>query len=579
MITEHTDLKIELLPEHIIDQIKAGEVLERPASLIKELVENSIDAKASKIDIQIVENGLDLIAIEDDGVGMSFDNLPFAFLRHATSKIKKFDDLYHLRSYGFRGEALASVAATSRVTCQTQPKDLSQSGGKIIINGGLEELLVPMKNPKHGTSIFIKNLFYNTPARLKFIKSKTSERIQMRKMLYAFLLSHPEIAFTIKWDDKEKESYSKEDEKNYYKRFSDIVYPKKKEAAPILIASNDYDGHKVTVVFTLIPSKNSPNKHQYLFANNRLFFDKNYHQTIIRNTDSIWKYGESGHYAIFIEAPPEEIDVNVHPNKTQIKFSKSDVVYSLLVSSIKNAIADYYKQNAPQATPKLIGNEITSYTEQSFIDQETQRYHSLIDLSSKQFDSKPIPSVATTSVNPQLTNSDLFITINSRYFLFKEASNFYLVDKTYALLIYLNKLILQALQSEDFISPLLISEPLSFSEQIDSSLLELKKCGYELDRLNKDVLVLRTIPRNIHRNLIKVSALLLGNYFIKSKSSKYEAQKFLTNTQFINSLLQAEIDLIPTEVIFSLFENDKNLLFQNSKLLTFENLAKLYNEK
>lgn len=579
MITEHADLKIELLPEHIIDQIKAGEVLERPASLIKELIENSIDAKASKIDVQIVENGLDLIAIEDDGIGMSFENLPFAFLRHATSKIKKFDDLYHLRSYGFRGEALASVAATSRVTCQTQPKDLSLSGGKLIINGGIEELLVPMKNPKHGTSIFIKNLFYNTPARLKFIKSKTSERIQMRKMLYAFLLSHPEIAFTIKWDDKEKETYSKEEEKNYLKRFSDIVYPKKKEAAPILIASNEYDGHKVTIVFTLVPLKNSPNKHQYLFANNRLFFDKNYHQTIIRNTDSIWKYGESGHYAVFIETPPEEIDVNVHPNKTQIKFSKSDVVYSLLVSSIKNAIADYYKQNAPQSTSHIVGNDITSFTEQSFIDQETQRYHSLIDLSAKQFDSKPIPSVASTSLPPLANHPDMFISLNSRYFLFKDAQDFFLAEKNHALLIYLNKLIMLALQSEESISPLLISEPLTFSEQIDSSLVELKKCGYELDRLNKDILVLRTIPRNIHRNLIKISALLLGNYFIKNKLTQFDSTKFLNNTQYINVEVQTEIDQIPNDVIFSLFENDKNILIQNSKLLTLDKLAKLYNEK
>jgi DNA mismatch repair protein MutL len=575
MITEHADLKIELLPEHIIDQIKAGEVLERPASLIKELIENSIDAKASKIDIQIVENGLDLIAIEDDGIGMSIDNLPYAFLRHATSKIKKFDDLYHLRSYGFRGEALASVAATSRVTCQTQPQDLAKFGGKIIINGGIEELLVPMKNPKHGTSLFIKNLFYNTPARLKFIKSKTSERIQMRKMLYAFLLSHPEIAFSIKWDDKEKETYSKEEDKNYYKRFSDIVYPKKKEAAPILIAQNEYDGHKVTVVFTLIPSKNSPNKHQYLFANNRLFFDKNLHQTIIRNTDSIWKYGESGHYAIFIETPPEEIDVNVHPNKTQIKFSKSDVVYSLLVSSIKDAISKYYKNSRPENGQ----SSVPIFTEQTFIDQNTERYHSLIGLSTKEFDSKPIPSIDSNNYTNHPLSEETFIALNHHFFIFKDNEEFYLAEKYSVLLHYLKNLINQALESEENISPLLISEPLQFSESLDIALPELKRCGYELDRLNKDILVLRTIPRNIHRNLIRISALLIGNFFIKYKLNKFDPIKFLNSSNYFNEEIIKEIDLVPLNVVYSLLEKNKHELIHISKKLTAERLVKFFNEK
>lgn len=575
MITEHADLKIELLPEHIIDQIKAGEVLERPASLIKELIENSIDAKASKIDIQIVENGLDLIAIEDDGIGMSIDNLPYAFLRHATSKIKKFDDLYHLRSYGFRGEALASVAATSRVTCQTQPQDLAKSGGKIIINGGIEELLVPMKNPKHGTSLFIKNLFYNTPARLKFIKSKTSERIQMRKMLYAFLLSHPEIAFSIKWDDKEKETYSKEEDKNYYKRFSDIVYPKKKEATPILIAQNDYDGHKVTVLFTLIPSKNSPNKHQYLFANNRLFFDKNLHQTIIRNTDSIWKYGESGHYAIFIETPPEEIDVNVHPNKTQIKFSKSDVVYSLLVSSIKDAISKYYKNSRTENEQ----SSVPIFTEQTFIDQNTERYHSLIGLSTKEFDSKPIPSIDSNNYTNHPLSEETFIALNHHFFIFKDNEEFYLAEKNSVILHYFKNLITQALESEENISPLLISEPLQFSESLDIALPELKRCGYELDRLNKEILVLRTIPRNIHRNLIRVSAMLIGNFFIKCKLNKFDPIKFLNSSNYFNDEIIKEIDLVPLNVVYSLLEKNKLELIHISKKLTAERLVKFFNEK
>jgi len=189
---------IEILPEHIIDQIKAGEVLERPASLIKELIENSLDAGSTEIHLHLIENGMDLLSIEDNGHGMTFKNLPYAFLRHATSKLKTFEDIYRLHSFGFRGEALASVASSARLTCTTQPQDLSLEGGKITINGGHTELLIAQRSSTPGTSIFIKDLFFNTPARLKFIKSKTSEKSALKKIIYSFVLSNPQVTFTIK---------------------------------------------------------------------------------------------------------------------------------------------------------------------------------------------------------------------------------------------------------------------------------------------------------------------------------------------------------------------------------------------
>ncbi len=214
-------MNIELLPAHIIDQIKAGEVLERPAALLKELIENSIDAGSSEIHIQIIDNGLTLLSIEDNGCGMNFDNLPKAFLRHATSKLKNFEDLYQLQTFGFRGEALASVASSARVTCISQPENLTESGGKIIINGGHQELLTPQKQGQKGTSLYIKDLFFNTPVRLKFIKSKTSEKAHLKKMIYSFIFSHPEIIFSVKFDDKEKEIYKKLPPQEFKKRLDE----------------------------------------------------------------------------------------------------------------------------------------------------------------------------------------------------------------------------------------------------------------------------------------------------------------------------------------------------------------------
>ena len=141
---------IKLLPEHLIDQIKAGEVVERPSSLIKELLENSIDADSDKIEIQIVENGLELISVEDNGKGMSFKDLPYAFCRHATSKIERYEDLYKLHSYGFRGEALASISSSSKLICQSIPKDLT-NGGRIEIDGGRQTSLSHVTGNKNGT--------------------------------------------------------------------------------------------------------------------------------------------------------------------------------------------------------------------------------------------------------------------------------------------------------------------------------------------------------------------------------------------------------------------------------------------
>ena len=149
---------INLLPEFLVNQIKAGEVIERPASLLKELIENSIDASATQIDVHIIDNGLELVSVKDNGKGMTFQELPFAFCRHATSKIENLEDLYKLSSYGFRGEALASISSISRLTCRSISKD--GHGGKIIFHGSKQISHHPLQNNKPGTSLFIQDLFY-----------------------------------------------------------------------------------------------------------------------------------------------------------------------------------------------------------------------------------------------------------------------------------------------------------------------------------------------------------------------------------------------------------------------------------
>ena len=196
--------KIELLPEHIVNQIKAGEVVESPATLLKELVENSIDASSDKIEITVSDDLTSFISVKDNGHGISKENLPLAFTRHATSKISSFNDIYRIYSFGFRGEALASIAAVSDLSCRTTHKNETCSAE--IKNGQISELSSHQSGQSSGTEIFINNLFYNTPARLKFIRSKNSELNKLKKIIDVFIISNPAL-FPMTLGNKEKHFY------------------------------------------------------------------------------------------------------------------------------------------------------------------------------------------------------------------------------------------------------------------------------------------------------------------------------------------------------------------------------------
>lgn len=506
-------MNIEILPEHIIDQIKAGEVLERPAALLKELIENSIDAKSSEINIHLIENGLSLLSIEDNGIGIDFANLPKAFLRHATSKLKRFEDLYNLHSYGFRGEALASLAASARVTCITQPENLTIAGGKLIIHGGKEELLTSQIINQQGTSLYIKDLFYNTPARLKFIKSKTSEKIHLKKILYSFILSHPEIQFAIKWDDKEKEFFKKYSENDFSKRIENI-FPSN---STIRKAQETYQNYSVSVFYTLEASRNSTHKHQYLFVNSRYFQDKSLHQTILRNLDFIWSHGESGHYVVMITTPPDAIDVNVHPNKTQIKFLDSDIVYSLLVTALKSSM----KQKTTEvAVPKIFQTPL--------IGQNIGQFSSL-ELTSSQFTQGP----------PVEREEESLSIIDQEYAILKKDNHYFILD-----LLKLTKNILlsqmeKSLKNEESISPLLVSEPYKVKNTlIDKKFDSIKKIGFEFDRLNSEVIILRTMPKHLPRAILNFATTALFD-FSCSHAGEFQLSSFET---FLQKYKEAKVD-------------------------------------
>lgn len=518
MTSTDSNPKIEILPEHIIDQIKAGEVLERPASLLKELMENSLDAGSTEIHLHLIENGMDLLSIEDNGHGMTFKNLPYAFLRHATSKLKSFEDLYRLHSFGFRGEALASVAASARVTCTTQPKDLTQEGGKIIINGGHTELLIAQQSSTPGTAIYIKDLFFNTPARLKFVKSKVSEKSALKKMIYSFVLSHPQVTFTIKWDDKEKEIFKACEPGQDIERIAQVFYSKKTDVSNIVFSEENYDGYRVRVYFTKDTHTTPQYRHHYLFANKRFFQDKSLHQALLRNVDAFWRFGESGHYVVQITTPAEDIDVNVHPNKTQIKFLRSDVVYSLLVTSLKAGV----KKSAPQISFESSGP--ASSAPSFFSRDENQSF----DLMNLQSDGEQQTGQENSLFQREFNRFEApkFQRIQDE-FIIVDLGKPYLIDLKALMLDYFCDELESFTLSEESTGPLLISEPFKVLKgKIDSQFESLKALGFEFDRLNAEYIVLRTIPKFLPQSLLFSLTEALIKYFERPKIDSFDKNSY-----------------------------------------------------
>jgi DNA mismatch repair protein MutL len=553
MDKQYSTPKIDILPEHIIDQIKAGEVLERPASLIKELIENSLDAKATEINIHLVENGLELLSIEDNGHGMSFENLPYAFLRHATSKLKNYEDLYHLYSFGFRGEALASVAASARLTCTTQPINLEESGGKIIINGGAQDLLIPYGSSTHGTSLYIKDLFYNTPARLKFIKSKVSEKSALKKMLYAFVLSNPQTLFSIKWDEKEREIFKNVPVDQNIIRVKQVFSPKahKSSESQILMSAESYGDYKVEVYFTFETHTSPQYRHHYLFVNNRFFQDKSLHLSVLRTLDPIWRLGESGHYLVKITVPPEEIDVNVHPNKTQIKFLKSDIIYSLLVTSLRGALKSLGLTNSPSTT-----GFAGPHTQEPFFTREENQTLDLMNMNiySNSNSYSPQQRFEQNQIvhTPAETFNFIQGYISPSIVLFKLEQNFYIADIKKLMATFICNSLDCFIKSDELSGPLLISEPFKIPRgKIDSHFEDLKDLGFEFDRLNSEVMALRTLPRFVPQNISLEITNCLIEYFLQAKTTIFE---LLTLHYFIEKNWPVQTSL-PLHILRTIIEN------------------------
>jgi len=325
---------IKLLPDHIANQIAAGEVIQRPSSVVKELVENAIDAGATKIDIIVKDAGRTLIQIIDNGFGMSMFDAEMCFERHATSKLKNAEDLFHLTTKGFRGEALASIAAIAHVTMNTCLK-AEQLGTRIEIEGSEIKKNEPEVCPI-GTSFEIKNLFFNVPARRNFLKSDSVEFKHIIQEFERIALPHHEVQFSLVHNG---EVVYHLNPANLRKRIVDLNSKSYNDKLVPVAESTE-----IVQIQGFVGKPEAARKsrgEQFLFVNNRYFKDSYLNNAVQKAFDQLLQPGTFPSYYLFLIVDPERIDVNVHPTKTEIKFEEERLIYSIIRTAVKQALGKF----------------------------------------------------------------------------------------------------------------------------------------------------------------------------------------------------------------------------------------------
>ena len=337
-------MPIRILPSNLVNQIAAGEVIERPSSVVKELVENALDAGASSVEVTLVDGGKSLIVVSDNGKGMSRDELSLATERHATSKLPD-DNLFNIKYLGFRGEALPSIASVSRMSIVSRQEG-ADNAWKIAVEGGVKSEPIPAAHNR-GTRIEVRDLFYATPVRLKFLKSASSETANCVDMLNRIALANPQASFYL-YDDSKKKISLNACNGNFaqarLQRLGDVLGRTFSDNS--LLINAERPDVKISGYVSL-PTLNKANSlSQYLFVNNRPVRDKLLLGAIKGAYQDVLASNRYPMCALFFDVNPDCVDVNVHPTKAEVRFFDSALVRGLLVSSIRNALLNGDKKTA-----------------------------------------------------------------------------------------------------------------------------------------------------------------------------------------------------------------------------------------
>lgn len=341
-------MPIRLLSSEVASQIAAGEVVERPASVVKELAENSLDAGAKNISISIADAGRTLIEVADDGHGIPANELDLAASRHATSKLTQSDDLFHIQTLGFRGEALASIGSVSHMTI-TSRVEASSEGARLRVHGGISDKLEKVGAPV-GTAVRVENLFYNVPARLKFLKTDTTERRAIDSLVTRYALAYPQVRFKV-MDGKQVTLQTAGDGDRRAILASLYGVDVARQMLEVMASE---DGLTLTGFISPVSLTRSNRREITFFINGRWVQEISLNSALLQAYHTLLMVGRYPLTALFLDMAPEDVDVNVHPTKAEVRFRAQDKVFSFVQRSVRKALLAYTP--VPSVSPQLWGS-------------------------------------------------------------------------------------------------------------------------------------------------------------------------------------------------------------------------------
>jgi len=492
-------MTIHVLPPEVASQIAAGEVVERPASVVKELVENALDAGAKTIGVEISGAGRTLIRVTDDGDGIPADELPLAVERHATSKLVSAADLFRIATLGFRGEALASIGSVARMTITSRRADaplgarLRVEGGKI---GKVEAVGAPV-----GTVVEVADLFYNVPARLKFLKQDVTERRAIDALLTRYALAYPNVRFKL----SEGNSISLQTAGDGDRRAILATIYGVEVARQMLEAASEEDGLKLTGFLSPVALTRSNRKEITFFINGRWVQDTPLTQALLQAYHTLLMVGRYPLATLFLEMPPEEVDVNVHPAKAEVRFRNQDRVFSFVQRSARRAILAFTP--VPQVTPQNLWGNVASQTPQvdpAWSLAHEQQFAVTNPPSSISNQQSAISNQQSSIPNPQSEISHLPLLrlvgqIGAAYLVAEGPDGLYLIDQHAAHeRVLFEKLMAQHEQknipSQALLTPVVVELPPASASLLEEQLPVLHRFGFEVEAFGQNAFRVHAMP-------------------------------------------------------------------------------------
>ena len=500
---------IHLLPDSVANQIAAGEVIQRPASCLKELVENSLDAGASHIRVIVRDAGRTLLQVVDDGKGMSPTDARMAFERHATSKISQASDLFQLRTMGFRGEALASVCAVAHVEVQTRRAE-DEVGTRLEIAGS-EVLTQEMVQCPVGTNMRVKNLFYNVPARRKFLKTNQTELRNLITEYQRIVLVNPHVQFTFVNDDE---------------IISDLTPSTLKQRIEAVFghASKPFTSHLVDIAtetelvrisgFIGKPETTGKNSQQYMFVNGRFMRHAYFHKALMTAYSGMLLPDHTPSYFLYFDIHPDAIDVNIHPTKTEIKFADEQAIFQILLAAIKESLGkfnvvpslDFTSESQLDFPHRSVSTSNIAVpriqidpTYNPFKSQPTRQNQSGWEQLYQQPKSDPTETIEPLFEDPNITEHTTLLQIDSRYILALTTNGLMLIHQHRAHTCVLYKVLLEQLANQQAATqPLLFPEIVELTPDdlstLETLLPELTSVGFGLEQFSPAAYSITAVP-------------------------------------------------------------------------------------